>query len=438
MSLARPPSEARSSSDHLTAVRSLAVSVFNERSDPDYLNELGEWADILGIADPVLRDFHRHGLILSHRHQALESTADKLFSTAELRAFARREGELDPMVLHAGGGSRVSPTGLLTGLLSSAFLHVYSLRLPRDETTFVRTVLEGFEELHRAARGERVRAYLIFGIGGVKLADERQVSTPWGVMRPAPPTSLERSIRVGFQPVTRCLLAESRLVTVKFDRAESPQETFDSSEIAADSLYLLLPLACSLASSDTTEPAAPLVTWSTVLLPFQGATGYGIPFLPSRWRPEIDVTSQISEIEEWSRIVESSHARSVDVAARRLVSAIAHRIDRGDALIDAVIVWENIVGTSTETTFRVTAALAKALQPDRTKRRSFRKTLGRVYTVRSSVVHGAAVDPAKIDDAASKAIDVALRILAFSYKRGRAWLSLDSTTRADALLLEDP
>jgi hypothetical protein len=438
MSSSKPSSESQSKPDLVTALSSLAVSVFRERSDPDYVREMDEWTGLLGTADPVLRDLQREQTVLSHRHPALGRVVDQIFSAPELAQFVSKEGELDPLLLHAGGGSRVSAISLITGLLSSAFLQAYCLRLPRDESTYARTVLAGFEELRRAAIGEQVRAHLILGIAGVSLSEGRQVSTPWGVMRPAPPSRFGGRFRFGLRTETSCLLVEPRLVSVKFDRAESPQASFDASEVAADRSYILFPLACSLASSDTMNPSAPLITWQTLLLPFQPASSYSLPPLPSHWKPPVDITERITVLEEWSRAIDVAHTSSVEVAARRLVSASAQRTDRADALIDAVIVWENIVGTTQETTFRVTASLAKALEPDRTKRRAMRKALGDVYAVRSRVVHGAAVDQSAIHDAATKAIDVAVRILAFSYKRGREWLSLSSTERADSLLLEEP
>ena len=100
--------------------------------------------------------------------------------------------------------------------------------------------------------------------------------------------------------------------------------------------------------------------------------------------------------------------------------------------------WENVVGTSTEVTFRVTAALAKLLEPDRLKRRALRKSLAQVYDIRSRLVHGVVVDQPAINDAATEAVDVAVRALGASYKRGGEWLALGSTERADALLLEEP
>ena len=90
------------------------------------------------------------------------------------------------------------------------------------------------------------------------------------------------------------------------------------------------------------------------------------------------------------------------MAARRLVSAISLRTDRADALIDAVMVWENLVGTTTETSFRVTAALAKLNENDRSGRRDVQKKLQSLYSLRSRVVHGDEADLSKVDEAAAR------------------------------------
>lgn len=134
--------------------------------------------------------------------------------------------------------------------------------------------------------------------------------------------------------------------------------------------------------------------------------------------------------------MDQAHTPSVDIAGRRLVSAVANRMDRSDALIDAVMVWENLVGTASEVTFRVTAALAKLLEADATKRRALRRNLAAIYGIRSRVVHGVAADASAVDKACSDAIDVAVRALRASYRRGREWLALSSNERADVILLE--
>lgn len=125
-----------------------------------------------------------------------------------------------------------------------------------------------------------------------------------------------------------------------------------------------------------------------------------------------------------------------EIAATRLVSAVVHREHYVDSLIDAVMVWENLLGTSSEVSFRVTAALARLLEPDVSKRRNFRKKLADVYDVRSRIVHGSKIDPAKVNEARNLAVDVAIRALREFYRRGDRWMAMSSTERSDSLLLE--
>jgi len=425
--------------DVLTTLTALAVSVFRSRSDEGlFPNSLlaNRWFD-LPVADPVLREISRMAVIPANQDSAINEFANLALDHPDLAPIALRDGELDPMILTPGGGFRMSPQAIISALFSSAFRQMYFLRLPEDEGVFVRTVLEGFEELRRASRGERVRAYALTGFARITLPEGSQVSTRWGVVRPAPPVRPDDLVFFTMhQPVTTCILAEPRLLPVKFDRAPSPEHSFDPAEIGSDRARVLFALACALASRESSSPAVPLVTWSTLLLPFQSGIGFSSPHPVSTLRAVIDLGDRIEELEEWTRIVDRSHAPSVEIAAQRLISAVGHRLDRSDALIDAVMVWENLVGTTSEVTFRVTAALAKLLETDPAKRRDLRKSLADIYNIRSRVVHGAAVDAAAVQKACSDAIDVAVRALRASYRRGPEWLALSSIERADSILLE--
>jgi hypothetical protein len=106
--------------------------------------------------------------------------------------------------------------------------------------------------------------------------------------------------------------------------------------------------------------------------------------------------------------------------------------------MDAVMAWENLVGTRSEVTFRVTAALAKLLESDRGKRGDLRRELGKLYDLRSRVMHGDVAEPSEIHRGASRATQVALAALRESYRRGPSWLSMKSNERADQLILEEP
>jgi hypothetical protein len=154
---------------------------------------------------------------------------------------------------------------------------------------------------------------------------------------------------------------------------------------------------------------------------------------------EIELTpTDVNQVENWCRIVEERHAAAIDVSARRLVSAVVHRLDPADKLIDSVMVWENLVGTRTESTFRVTGALVKLLESDRSKRAALRKELVELYNVRSRVVHGDVVEYRSVADAADRALQYAVKALKQFYSDRASWLSLTSQERADRLLLEEP
>ncbi len=277
--------------DVLTALTGLAVSVFRTRVDPSKLT--GAWLNKFIRATTQCSMKHsRMSYLLPDRYAAIEDVVNLALSQPELAVLAPREGELDPMLMHPGGGSRMSGKNSSLAYFSSAFLQMYFLRLPQDEGTFVRTVLEGFEELRRAARGERIRAHAITGIARITLPEGAQVLTPWGVIRPAQPKPDQGGLLSTIRPPrTTCLLTEPRLLPVRFDRAPTPQQ-FDPSETAPTRSTVLFPLSCALASKETAKPIVPLLTWSTLLLPFQVGLDFMLFLLPP-FGAEADVSKEL-------------------------------------------------------------------------------------------------------------------------------------------------
>ena len=77
------------------------------------------------------------------------------------------------------------------------------------------------------------------------------------------------------------------------------------------------------------------------------------------------------------------------IGMRRLLKAAGERDDPIDVLVDAVVAWENLFGSKTESTFRVTAAVATLLDPsDKEQRDALQKELSGIYDRRSRLVHG--------------------------------------------------
>jgi hypothetical protein len=155
---------------------------------------------------------------------------------------------------------------------------------------------------------------------------------------------------------------------------------------------------------------------------------------------EIDPLSaeQQAALVEWCQRVGDHYQPSIAIAERRVLSAISERpYSDEDALIDAVIAWENLFGhgSNVEMTFRVTTALGILLEANPTKRGHMAAELRKIYGDRSTVAHGSQLsDKRDLPAIRDRAIEVA--VLAFrSLFRDHPELLADSN-RGMRLLLE--
>lgn len=389
--------------------------------------------------DAVLASAGTFGHIDVTQMPDAKAVIDQILGNSDFAAIAPRPGELDPMVMSPYGGIRAPADGIVRALFSSAFLNMYFHGQPLEENAYVRAVLEGLEELRKAIRGEAVHAYRVSGVAGISISDNKRIDLPWGTLRAAPIVQGGGYTVLQHRPQTTCLLIQSQLVPVAFDRKPQPDRIFDPSYQTqlrhADTLF---PLSCALASADPAHPIAALQTWETTILPFQSFNSYGTPFIDKWFIQPTNVDLSIANIEEWARTTERYHTPAIDLAAHRLLSAISRRNDVADSLVDAVIVWENLLGTSHEVTFRVSAALAKMIEATPPARREKKRELTEVYSVRSRLVHGAVVETDKIIKSYEIAIGAAIQALRLSYDRGPDWLSMSSEERSNRVLLEWP
>lgn len=414
----------------LTIITALASSVFRASSNVKMLGQesMMYYDPVLAGAYAISKKFSRDTIDLNH-------LVETILADEEFNLISPREGELDPMIYHPGGGVRVPVTEIIYSLFSTSFRLMYFLGLANEESVYIRTVLEGFEELRKAVRGELVKSYEVKGLAQISLPPNSHLSTPWGNIRPIQPVAGHFILpRIG-QPNTSALLIESKQVPFVFDRSPSPNVTLTPPTEHDLRSAFLFPLSCALASRDHMNPVVPVITWSTVLIPFLDFFGFSSPMLGPIFEKQQDASQLLEDLEEWARVVERAHSPEVDVAAKRLVSAVAHRTDKADALIDAVMVWENLLGTSNEVTFRVTASIAKIIESDPDKRIKLKKSLSSVYGVRSRIVHGALIDATEVQDACAEAIGTAVLVLRHSYKKGRDWLSMNSAERSEKILL---
>lgn len=418
----------------ISALTELAIASYQYAVQGNQINELSLAA--MATGDAVLDGVMRFAFLRVEETQ-LEQVGNAVSSEPGLEFLRSPANELGFQIVRQGSSAVATADAITSSLLTAAVIRMHFLHLPPSESTFVGLVLENYEELKRAARGEQIRAYRVIGFSGVKLREEDRVATPWGTLYPAPDMGPGRAWRPSM-PVTSAILAAPELFPIRITNEPSPDvlpqdEQWSQRE---QRMRQILPLAFALATVDS-NLCAPLMTFQTVLYPF--GSGFGWSSNPGYYpaiAPAEPTREELVQSEVWSRRLDQHYVANLQVAYRRIVSAIAQRADKTDALIDAVTAWESILGTGTEVSFRLTAALSKLLEPEPHNRLAFRRDLARIYSLRSRVVHGEPADESVIADATKRAIYVGLKTLNQLYGRSEDWLSAKSEERANRLLLE--
>lgn len=95
------------------------------------------------------------------------------------------------------------------------------------------------------------------------------------------------------------------------------------------------------------------------------------------------------DFEEWFSLLSKTNDEKIRLAKRKIISSASERLKPIDGFIDSIIAWENLFGDPNgELSFRITSAISKLLENDKSKRLSLQKELKEIYSVRSKVVHG--------------------------------------------------
>lgn len=113
-------------------------------------------------------------------------------------------------------------------------------------------------------------------------------------------------------------------------------------------------------------------------------------FLTKKRSTEVD----LAEVKRWFLLLKVS--KFSFGALRRLVIAFSERQNQEDAILDLLIVLESILGSSTETSFKLSLCISKLLNPtDKDARRNMFNQMKRAYDLRSRIIHGAKKNPKK-------------------------------------------
>jgi hypothetical protein len=358
-------------------------------------------------------------------------------------AFRAVEASTEPFgmwVAVENGGGRLDKDSVATGLFASAARSIYFSGKTLTVDVLTGTAIEHCERFARALAGGPLTVDTIHGLAGIVIEDP--VATPWGTLVKAPVPDAEAEApyqRFRLRKTTALLvLQEDQHVTFteEDDRNRDADARWERIHAEAQAL-LLLQLSCALAAPDDGF-LAPEYTFATDVVPFNNGGGaMGMPPLMDRPSRPVVITVDIARgIEHWAAVVEASYSPTMLTSVRRILAAINGFRDLSDSLIDAVTVWETLVGVDGgETVFRVTAALAHLLEPDLTKREELWQQLRKVYNTRSRIVHGDTVDPKVLAEHRNMAVRIALGAIRELLTRGPDWTGATSKQRSIRLLI---
>lgn len=263
--------------------------------------------------------------------------------------------------------------------------------------------------LRGAVRGDACTVKSLVGLTGIVFDGVEKVDLPFGVLRPirdherglAPP-SLEGAVShtsadgdtvtasyagdVVFESVVDFSLAIERPDADLTAAWPADLRQYESLEARLDTIRLA---ALLTGKAETALTLAP--TWRLLFDPLSWGPlqSWSDPRVGPSIAPRRFTATLASELASWAEAIHANRGPSIAVAVRRTISAMASRGDPVDALVDLVIVWENLLGSRKgEPTLRISAALGWLLGSSPEEREEYRSQASRVYGLRSDIVHG--------------------------------------------------
>ena len=361
-----------------------------------------------------------------------------------------------------GGGGTIQSV-LFGETLVRASWDLATMSIPSPSLSDLYNAISANVDVLRAAlAGNASRTRALLAVTGITTSG-RSVMTPWGVLRPisegerlAAPATLDGAVS-GTD-------AEGRNVTVSYAGelvldGDLPYALTVREWKVGDEFPTSPPLAQMAGASAlrrrteglqlavllaVVRPAGQWATarfaWHWIADPI--AHGRSMSWADHRSSPGLMPTEVSDEecaaLRHWCERIEEHWSPTVDIAVRRVLSASQQRTNPSDRLVDSVIAWENLFGTSEgEPRLRISTAMAWLLADSGTARVELQKEIKQLYDDRSKIVHGGSFEEVAIAERANRALDLALSSLRTLFGARTDILALpDGAARSLKLILE--
>jgi hypothetical protein len=289
----------------------------------------------------------------------------RLFPEASLVPDERGLVSADSLMtwLPSGGGSTF--LGIVIGCFVEQTLARMRFMNALDEDDIEAFVRESLDQLRIFARGDEVTALILTGLVGIEVAEPLDRES-WGIRSsdglainqlPYPGALRPRSVLWTKAPhrllsVSRSDLGEDQISATFEAFGEHATEFY--AYMRRRTMSLQFGLLAWAVESGRESPVNLLATTSWSLIPLaqtqpphvlqHAGLGHSTQLEAKELAAVSDIVDEVGDV-----------TPRLDVALARMIRVASEQRDPVDALIDAVIAWENMLGSKSETTFKVCA-----------------------------------------------------------------------------------
>lgn len=337
---------------------------------------------------------------------------DPLLARMHPSPYVEHFGRLGYVDSDSGGGTLLSST-FVGDCLLEAWDDTWLSGQDPSVDSFRDSVSSLFKTLLRGLRGETIPVKIRTGIGGIALPESmRELELPYGWIRSVPDGWLERrcapSLRQSGEPVLAIFEAVIQTpLTIVPDPGgdESAPKRLPSQPWAERRKWWRnLRFALALVKQMPVEE-----TWQYAFLRVGGGFHDMLP--TSRFTPRTLTPDDAANWQRLARLVAEAPVDHIEVAMDRAAMLLDGSEHPFDQLLNAVMVWENLVSATPETTFRICGSLAWILAREPEERLQRFKHLSDIYSLRSKVVHGQEHLPAAKNELAYSVRPLTIEIL---------------------------
>ncbi|WP_267244045.1 HEPN domain-containing protein [Streptomyces sp. PR69] len=395
---------------------------------------------------------HRHPQTKSFLNAALQDSVLKKVFTSENEG----TGRVAYVYTNAGRGVTVQLVMLPDMLLNAAWRHVQGAEI--DPVSFAKAALEELRLVRAVFAGKTCTITARVAFTGVLLPEGEKFEIDKGVVRAATdldrqyaPESLRAKLSGTDASGTSTVInydgdvlleykypykVKAQALSTEDVDSQWPSEMLPSRDFQTVATRLRFSLMLAV---DRDSRAQLVQTWTH----FDDPLGYSVSWNDPRQGTAImpiQLTSEeVASWCDWYGRLNAEPVAKIDLALTRILRAIAERREPSDVLIDSVIAWESLFGTKEgEPTFRVTSCIAKLLADSVEERIALRTRLGKIYALRSKVVHGNSNLKTEDYPLCQEALDFGIRVVKILVADRTDILELpDGAARSARLLLGD-